>query len=154
MLQGKIEFPLDSDGFFRRECPNCEREFKLQILEKDNFSQEVTPQEEKKDEIICPYCNQVANIKYWWTKAQANYLSEKTRYEATSFLKEKFMPKIKSSRHVKVTVTHSNLPVPYIEPERNDMKLVSVICCERNFKVLDDWKDTVCCPDCGKIYNV
>ena len=24
----EVSFPLDSDGFIRRECPHCEREFK------------------------------------------------------------------------------------------------------------------------------
>ncbi len=31
----EISMPLDSDGFLRRECPTCEREFKwLHTLEK------------------------------------------------------------------------------------------------------------------------
>ena len=31
-----MEIPLDSDGFLRRECPTCEREFKW-LLHREPF---------------------------------------------------------------------------------------------------------------------
>ena len=33
-----ISIPLDDDGFFRRECPFCQREFKI-LLEKKELKQ-------------------------------------------------------------------------------------------------------------------
>ena len=34
-IEMKIKFPLDNDGFFRRECPFCNREFKIMIEESE-----------------------------------------------------------------------------------------------------------------------
>jgi DNA-directed RNA polymerase subunit RPC12/RpoP len=57
MTDDKVSFgmtiPLDSDGFLRRECPTCEREFKWRPSEA-----EVEEHDEPADTVgyFCPYC--------------------------------------------------------------------------------------------------
>lgn len=46
-----MSIPLDSDGFARRACPNCERELKW-IISSDG--EEATPAPE--GGYFCPYC--------------------------------------------------------------------------------------------------
>jgi hypothetical protein len=46
-----VPMPLDPDGFLRRECPTCERQFKWMAATEED---EGTPQPE--GGYYCPYC--------------------------------------------------------------------------------------------------
>jgi hypothetical protein len=61
-----MSIPLDSDGFLRRECPTCEREFKW--LASQNDDEDPTP--EPDGGIYCPYCSVQAPGDAWHTPAQ------------------------------------------------------------------------------------
>lgn len=63
-----VSIPLDVDGFLRRECPTCEREFKW--LPSDE-SKTVDP-----GGYFCPYCAVQAPADHWHTKAQLEYVSD------------------------------------------------------------------------------
>jgi hypothetical protein len=62
-----MTIPLDSDGFLRRECPTCEREFKWQPSEG-----EAAEDAEPADDVgyFCPYCAIQAPTNAWLTQAQ------------------------------------------------------------------------------------
>lgn len=62
-----ITIPLDSDGFLRRECPTCERQFKWRSSEAE--AEEVV---ESADDVgyFCPYCGVQAPTDSWLTQAQ------------------------------------------------------------------------------------
>src|SRR5438128_2412969 len=60
-----MSVPLDEDGFLRRECPTCEREFKWRTATDD---EETTPEPE--GGYHCPYCAVQAPSGSWWTKDQ------------------------------------------------------------------------------------
>lgn len=64
-----VSLPLDSDGFLRRECPDCEREFKW-------FSHQAgDPDAEIVDQYFCPLCGVPAGTGSWWTPAQLEYMN-------------------------------------------------------------------------------
>src|SRR4051812_31624365 len=63
-----VPVPLDSEGFLRRECPTCEREFKW--LPSDD-SEPVEP-----GGYYCPYCGIQAPVEHWLTKPQAEFARE------------------------------------------------------------------------------
>jgi uncharacterized Zn-finger protein len=80
-----LSLPIDNDKFFRRACPFCRREFKVQLDEReltDLFQKEVntflidrkeetTDIEEKKSSetyFACPYCGEQAPSDSWWTQ--------------------------------------------------------------------------------------
>ena len=46
-----MSVPLDSDGFIRRECPTCEREFKSLAAQGDAPKTELA-----EGGAYCPYC--------------------------------------------------------------------------------------------------
>ncbi len=59
-----VSFPLDSDGFLRRECPNCEREFKwFSHAEGDAAAAQAT-------QYFCPLCGAAADLDEWNTSPQ------------------------------------------------------------------------------------
>lgn len=61
-----VSVPLDSDGFLRRECPTCEREFKWLANVDDETESTETPD----GGYFCPYCAIQAPPDAWFTKAQ------------------------------------------------------------------------------------
>lgn len=62
-----VSLPLDSDGFLRRECPTCEREFKW-------FSHnDGDPHAEPATQYFCPLCGEPSGLDSWWTPAQLDY---------------------------------------------------------------------------------
>ncbi len=62
-----MSVPLDSDGFLRRECPTCEREFKW-LAAQDDDDLDATPAPD--GGYFCPYCGVQAPPDAWHTKAQ------------------------------------------------------------------------------------
>ncbi|MFT9112382.1 MAG: hypothetical protein ABF453_10225 [Bifidobacterium psychraerophilum] len=62
-----VSFPLDSDGFLRRECPTCEREFKWFSHDEDD------PNAESVTQYFCPLCGEPSGLDFWWTPAQLEY---------------------------------------------------------------------------------
>ena len=71
MTDDKVSFgmtiPLDSDGFLRRECPTCEREFKWRPSEAE-AEEDVEPADAAG--YFCPYCGVQAPDDAWLTQAQ------------------------------------------------------------------------------------
>src|SRR5689334_19084740 len=63
-----MSLPLDSDGFLRRECPTCEREFKWLPGSDGDESDAVAPDDAG---YFCPYCGVQAPAESWLTQAQA-----------------------------------------------------------------------------------
>src|SRR6201995_3900103 len=61
-----MSLPLDSDGFLRRECPTCEREFKWVNGSEDGEETEATAD----GGYFCPYCAIQAPPDAWLTKPQ------------------------------------------------------------------------------------
>lgn len=64
-MEFSIELPLD-DGFLRRECPACERQFKWWEGEESDWAADL-------DVLFCPYCGDTAPLDEWWTPDQLDY---------------------------------------------------------------------------------
>ncbi len=63
----EMSMPLDSDGFLRRECPTCEREFKWYYTSEEQG--DAAPIAD--GGYFCPYCGVQAESNTWLTQAQA-----------------------------------------------------------------------------------
>lgn len=61
-MKKSIKFNLDSEGFISRECPSCERQFKIKYGEGADGPLN-----------YCPYCEH-EGLDCWWTQAQVEYL--------------------------------------------------------------------------------
>lgn len=144
---GTISMPLDSDGFLRRECPHCSREFKWLHGESDSESAM------EADGYHCPYCSE-QSVDGWWTVGQLAAIEDETQYFAESQIHEMFKGmERRSNQFVQFKAgtapTRRNRP-PLTEPD--DMRRVEFACHSAEpVKVLDDWSEPVHCLVCGQI---
>ena len=91
-----VSLPLDSDGFLRRECPTCEREFKwFNTPEGEDTAAPIAD-----GGYFCPYCGVHADVSTWLTKAQAELVEQLTASQVLGPMLEKFGNDLKSiGRH-------------------------------------------------------
>lgn len=143
-----VSLPLDADGFLRRECPNCEREFKwLPSTDSD-----LVPEEG----YCCPYCGQRASDDAWLTRGQR-------RVVEAAVDENVILPQLRqlqdslaglgaaSGGLLEVKVEHDKPLRPGRLTEPNDMKRIVFECHPREpVKVLEEWTETVHCLICGR----
>lgn len=141
--------PLD-EGFLRRQCPNCNREFKWHSGPTEDRPADATDP----PFYYCPYCGSPAGHDDWWTEAQLSQAQQLVAGEGARRINDELRAMAKRQRggFVKLTVT----PVPEPEPpspmvEPSDMVAVSPPCQPwEPFKVLEDWTEPVHCLICGQ----
>lgn len=146
-----MSVPLDGDGFLRRECPTCEREFKW------------LPSSEERGEPLpaggyfCPYCAVQAPPGSWWTKPQL----AKARAIVTSEVLDPELDKLRRTMGERerspgglIQARLEGSLTEEIEPidlsEANDMRRIDFTCHPADpIKVSEDWKSPVHCLICG-----
>ena len=169
-----ISLPLDSDGFFRRECPLCRKEFKL-LLEKDeladlaqkgidSFMLEREEAEEDSQstvtqltEFTCPYCGQLTTEDSWWTQEQLAYIGIFVKNIMAKMVNEQFIRPLKRDfgrpKSGLISVQFEGREIkqqePWISPETDDMDIFTLSCCQRKMKIIEGWKGKVHCFFCG-----
>lgn len=149
-----MKVPLDPDGFLRRECPTCEREFKWFASAEGEGEGEPPPV----GGYYCPYCAVQAPPGSWFTKAQI----EQAKTIVTS---EVIQPEIDKLREAldrigrssgglisaKLTSTGPSDRPALALTEVNDMRHVDFQCHPREpLKVMETWTGTVHCLVCGR----
>jgi DNA-directed RNA polymerase subunit RPC12/RpoP len=145
-MSDMISMPLDSDGFLRRECPHCKREFKWLHSESESTEMDA-------DGYHCPYCDG-RSTDGWWTVSQLAAIEDETTYVAESKLHEMFKGmEQRSSEFVKIEAgpdpTRTNRP-PLTEPD--DMRRVDFTCHPTEpVKIREEWTDPVHCLVCGRV---
>lgn len=173
-IHTNLSFPLDDDGFFRRECPLCCKEFKV-LLRKEELAdlaqkgidsfmleqrEETTDSEEgsaSETEFICPHCGQWASIDSWWTHEQLAYvgivakniMARMVNEELIHPLKRAFGKPTSGMFSMKFEGKEMKQEEPWISPEVNDMEIFDLPCCQRKIKIEDDWAGKVYCFFCG-----
>jgi hypothetical protein len=143
-----ISLPLDSDGFLRRECPTCEREFKWRP----------TPEGEQGEPApgvgyFCPYCAVQAPLESWWTKPQLERVSSTAYKQVVKPALDDMTESLESAsgEFIKITARRTEPPEPLALTEPDDMRRVDFACHPAEpVKVLDDWGHDVHCIVCGK----
>ena len=146
-----ISLPLDTEGFLRRECPTCEREFKWLPSREQEPASESVPE----SGYHCPYCAIQAPVGAWWTKPQLTFMN-------TTLSKEFIEPRLRDlerslqdmarrSRGLVSVRVESDEPAemsPLVEMD--DMRRIDFECHPSEpVKVLDDWNRPVHCLICG-----
>jgi hypothetical protein len=143
-METSIQMPLDRDGYLRRACPACEREFKW--LPQDNGLPAPT------EGYHCPYCGAVAASDSWWTEDQLTFARAHAANLATDEVNKAFRGLRTSNRGpLQITITPARqTPVaPLVEP--NDMRIVEAPCHPSEpIKVSENWESTTNCLYCGK----
>jgi hypothetical protein len=143
-----MSVPLDDDGFLRRECPTCEREFKW--FNSPEGEGEPVPM----GGYFCPYCRVQGPPDAWWTKEQLEHAKNRVARDVVGPELEKMARDLKrSSRNslISFDVKHETPPEldPMVEPI--DMRRVDFECHPSEpLKVLDDWTRPVHCMICSQ----
>jgi hypothetical protein len=146
-----MAIPLDSDGFLRRECPTCEREFKWLPGSGDDEAAADLPDVG----YFCPYCGIQAPANAWLTEAQLAFAQRTAVIEVVEPMLEKFADDIARTFRSTGMTTRSAPSGRAAEPdpltEDDDMTRVDFTChASEPLKVLDDWHHPVYCLICGE----
>ena len=173
-----IQLPIDDDGFLRRECPLCVRQFKVETSSEEQQSwiqneldayllqsgistesEELDTESENEDDVLeflCPYCGQLANYDHWWTQEQLAYIHVFAHNIMAQIVNEAFKPlKRRSSTQkkgmfsIEFSFEEMSLKNPWISPEINDMSEYKLPCCQAKIKLIDEWQHTFYCYKCG-----
>ena len=130
---------VDADGYLRRECPSCEREFKRIV------AGSTANKESASNWFFCPYCGFEAQASRWLTKAQvactknivANHAEQRTSHVGFKSLNFAAMRDRSDVAHETMT-------------ESNDMAVVHMTCHpNESIKIYEKWIGTVRCPVCA-----
>lgn len=149
-----VNLPLDADGFLRRECPSCEREFKWHHGPTDDApSDYVYP-----DLFRCPLCGTAAGSDSWWTPAQLEHVQQAAAGAVHDQLDDIFRRTFKPSRNsfVQVKVSSGQRPNdPDDMVEQDDMAMIAPPCHPwEPVKVPHDAVAPFYCLLCGTSYAV
>lgn len=120
-----VSLPADRDGFLRRECPSCEREFKWFVHEEDD------PNAEAVDQYFCPLCSVSAGVDSWWTAAQLEYATAAAGPDIGRLVQDSISDAFKSVQGMTFKPSRNfSLDVPTAEAvtETEDMVIVQPPC--------------------------
>jgi len=150
-----MSLPLDEDGFLRRECPTCEREFKCIVSEDEDDATPAPP-----DGYYCPYCAVQAAAGSLWTKAQVETAQALAYREVVSPELEKLKRTVEQLNRgggglleisAKVDVPADPEEPPMDETGQDDMRRIDFACHPDDpVKVLESWTRPVHCMVCGQ----
>lgn len=154
-----VSFPLDSDGFLRRCCPTCDREFKWSAA--NESGEELVDDADDVDDAgyFCPYCGIQAETADWLTEAQADLVTATVEREVLGPLADEFGQSLSELNRAsggliraEVSGLDSDEPIDPLPDEEDDMrKVVSPCHPEEPLKVLDSWTKTTYCLVCGSL---
>lgn len=147
-----ISLPLDSDGFLRRECPHCAREFKWH----NGPANEEADSQPDPPAYHCPLCGKPAQHDSWFTQQQQNYIEETVAPAATRAAQDELATAFRKNKHVTFKPDTSDIPTPPAPlTEPDDMRIVTSPChAYEPFKVPDNTPETLHCLVCGTAFRV
>ena len=144
----EMSLPLDDDGFLRRACSTCEREFKW--LNSPEGEGEPVPV----SGYYCPYCRVQGPDDSWFTEEQLELAQNQVARDILGPELEKMSRDLKRGSRGSLF----SLDVKYDKPdemdplvEPNDMRRVDFACHPKEpVKVLDEWPRPVHCLICSR----
>ena len=170
-----IQIPLDEEGYLRRGCPFCMKEFKIlpekeeldnstpknvdnYMIEEEEYDKE---DESSENEFFCPYCGQRAPEGHWWTQEQLDHINTITQNIMADLINDNLINPLKRNfRGSSSDMISMNFEGNEIEQENewassdlDDMEIFELPCCHTKIKIEDGWKDTVYCFFCGFPYK-
>lgn len=115
-----ISFPLDVDGFLRRECPTCGEEFKW------HHGPTTTRPASAIDpaQYSCPSCGTPAQHDQWFTQDQVRHQREVVEFYAVDIVNDE----LKSAFGNNYTPGKNTAPAPTPLHEPNDMVIIESPC--------------------------
>ncbi len=145
-----VPISLDGDGFVRRACPACEREFKW--LYTDDEGEATEPDDHG---FFCPYCGGQAEPDQWFTQAQVEYIQSVGLRHVAEEVDTVFSRFNRPGSGLKYR-RGDRPPAPSEPPaEPDDMRRVDFGCHPKDpLKVGEEWDKPVRCLICGASASV
>ncbi len=127
---------LDKDGFLRRECPHCRRQFKQWQGTRDDTH-------ESPEAYYRPYCYASADADTWYTAQQIEYIQQQAMAEVVGPHLYRLQEQIEQASHNGLFRIEMDAPL-MVEPEPlvecNDMVQLAFPChVEEPIKVDEQW---------------
>jgi hypothetical protein len=147
----KMSVPLDSDGFLRRECPTCDREFKWLPSGDSEEGGNEDAIEVDPGGYFCPYCGVQAPPGSWSTKAQIEAAKAMTLQHVLPELENLGRGIGRSGGGlIDISLTVPDAPVTPTLTEEDDMLRIDFSCHPSEpLKILESWDRPVRCLLCG-----
>lgn len=145
-MQTHMSVPLDSDGYLRRACPACRREFKW--LPQDGG--EPAPA----NGYYCPYCAAQADPDSWWTDDQVRLAEAHAADMAQGQLENALRGLRQNSGPIRIDYrAEARFPMPHLS-EPDDMA-ISISPCHPGepIKIEETGDRAVYCLVCGADYR-
>lgn len=151
----EISMPLDRDGFLRRECPRCTREFKWH----NGPANEEAERQPSSETFYCPLCGEPAGPDSWWTQPQLRLIENAKERLLSEELNDMFKGLERSTRgnrFITFKAQGGDVPDPF-EPlvEPDDMIIVTSPCHKwEPVKIPEDHIGIVHCLVCGEAFAI
>lgn len=150
-----ISLPLDSDGFLRRECPNCVRQFKWH----HGPANEEAELHADPVAYTCPLCGQSAGPDSWWTQEQLDLVQGIATPMALQVVQDELESALMTLRSKSFSIKVDSRsavpkePMPLTEPD--DMLIITSPChAYEPVKVPEDTLGPFHCLVCGAPFAV
>ncbi len=147
-MEIQMSLPLDQ-GFLRRECPHCERQFKWHHGPTESRPVDAVDP----DVYFCPYCGETAPPDHWFTREQIESVQRLALSETKKAVDDQFRQLERSTAGGMVNLKYDSgtdvePPLPLHEPE--DMVVVLSPCHPwEPIKIDESWSEPVHCLVCG-----
>ena len=147
-----MTLPLDN-GFLRRECPRCERQFKWH-----HGATDARPEDAVEPDVYwCPYCGETALPDDWWTAEQLEFATASAAGPVMRDIAEDFNRSVRQQPNsfLKVSMKHDEPEPPSALHEPPDMVTVLSPCHPwEPIKIAEDWSGPIHCLVCGTTFAV
>lgn len=147
-----IDIPSDSDGFIRRQCPHCERQFKWH----DGPANEEAEQRPAPHAYNCPLCGQPAALDSWDTEAQIELAQQAAMPQIMGMVNDELASLFRGVKGLTYKPGTEQLPdesVPLTEPD--DMVIIASPCHSYEpVKIPEDHTSPLYCLVCGSAFAV
>lgn len=139
-----MEIPVkinpDANGYTGRECPQCERYFKIK------FGTGIPGV----NDCHCPYCNHVGSQNTFWTKQQVEYAKSVALNQISSEIVDQLKQmerKPDPNAFISIGITVKGNPIPITYYAESDLEQI-VVCtnCTMDYTIYGAFGF---CPDCG-----
>ena len=151
-IQVSVPIARDSDGFVRRECPHCTRQFKWH----DGPANEEAEQHASPVSYNCPLCGQPAPMDSWNTADQVALVQQAAMPQVMELVQdnlESMFRGMKGVTYKRGSDEVADFPEPPTEPD--DMTIVASPCHSYEpVKVPEDHTGVLFCLICGSAYAV
>jgi hypothetical protein len=139
-MEISVNIEPDGDGYTGRECPTCEKYFKIRF----GTGLPASPP------CHCPYCNHTGPQSEFWTKQQIEYAQSVAMHQLSGqFLKElkklERRPDPRALISIGMTVKGSPTPIAYYREEELEER-VTCSACTMDYTIYGAFGF---CPDCG-----